>query len=194
MKCTFLHPQMCRNSVTNQKCFNEKCRFVHRKGTQRRHEAEQLPPPTKGSQGYETHFPEIKTDSAQHYQQRHWADATQQPQPRQWADTTQQPQPKQWADANQQPQQRQWADQTNKQNAPNAETTPNSNHFLGVLQQIQQQLYSLQIAQQNQAATIQRLSSATPAQMQHQQMEYPTTTTATTMNPTTGQIYLQPQM
>ena len=34
-KCSFFHPKMCPSSITKRVCFDEKCQFVHVKGTKR---------------------------------------------------------------------------------------------------------------------------------------------------------------
>jgi len=71
---------------------------------------------------------------------------------------------------------------------------PIGNAFLGVLQQIQQQLFSLQMTQQNQAALIQRLTSGTPGHIQVQKPEYQTSTFPAPITvPVAGQGYLVQQ-
>ena len=44
--CDNFHPTLCRNSVRFRKCFNQKCTFVHLKGTQRKEYSEQPFPPS----------------------------------------------------------------------------------------------------------------------------------------------------
>ncbi|CAI9730153.1 ---NA--- [Octopus vulgaris] len=71
----------------------------------------------------------------------------------------------------------------------------NESSFLGIIYQLQQQLYSIQMTQQNQATLIQRLTPGLPGHIQQiqtaQQTEYPVSTVpaTTTVLPTIGQMY-----
>lgn len=58
--CEFFHPKMCRTSVATSECYNENCRFTHRKGTRRTPPVPQqpvAPVTTPGSAVYEHNFP-----------------------------------------------------------------------------------------------------------------------------------------
>ena len=54
--CTNFHPTLCRNSVKYRKCLNQKCTFVHLKGTQRKEYPGQAFPPNSVAQ-----YPSITT-------------------------------------------------------------------------------------------------------------------------------------
>ena len=45
-KCSFFHPKMCPSSISKRVCFDDKCQFVHVKGTKRIDRGNSKPPKT----------------------------------------------------------------------------------------------------------------------------------------------------
>ncbi|CAI9715633.1 KAG0712776.1hypothetical protein GWK47_017709 [Octopus vulgaris] len=179
-ECELLHPKMCRNSLRKKECFGKNCKFMHRKGTIRIKTTEPTPP-GPSSAGYENHFPKMrKPGHGSAGYENHF------PKMRN---------PGHGSTVNENHATQLHTSAVTNPNSQKFDIVMNESSFLGIIYQLQQQLYSIQTTQQNQATLIQRLTPGLTGHVQQiqtaQQTEYPVSTVpaTTTVLPTIGQMY-----